>query len=214
MRIICRWLGAGLAVCGLLVLNLTAAPATPATTGTGASLWITAYYPGWQQHNLAPADIDFRAVTHLVQFSVLPRADGSLDWTKHDLDGAHIKETVRLAHAAGRKVLLCVGGADSAQAFRGAMAEKTRAGFISALVKAVKDHGYDGLDLDMEPMEAHDGAAYTVFVRELRAALGKSKPGALLTAAVGDQAAIFAPLQDQFDQLNVMTYDLSGAWEG
>jgi chitinase len=205
MRSICRRLITGLLVCGFVTMGLAAAPAT---------LWVSAYYPGWQQHNLPPAEIDFQAVTHLVQFSVMPRADGSLDWTRHDLDDAHIKETVRLTHAAGRKILLCVGGADSAAVFRGAIAEKNRAAFVGALVKAVKAHGYDGLDLDMEPMEAKDDATYAVFVRELRAALNKSKPGALLTAAVGDQAELFAKLQDQFDQINVMTYDLSGAWEG
>lgn len=188
--------------------------AASVTTEKEGRLWISAYYPGWQQHNLPPADIDFGAVTHLVQFSVLPRADGGLDWAKHDLDDAHIQETVRCTHAAGRKILLCVGGADSAAVFREAMAEKNRAAFVGALVKAVKAHGYDGLDLDMEPMEARDGAAYAVFVRELRAALKEGKPGALLTAAVGDQAELFAMLQDQFDQINVMTYDLSGAWEG
>jgi chitinase len=198
-------------VYGLVTMSLTAAPATKEKEGR---LWVSAYYPGWQQHNLPPAEIDFGAVTHLVQFSVLPRADGGLNWTKHDLDDAHIKEAVRLTHAAGRKILLCVGGADSAAVFREAMAEKNRAAFVGALVKAVKAHGYDGLDLDMEPMEARDGAAYAVFVRELRVALREGKPGALLTAAVGDQAELFAKLQDQFDQINVMTYDLSGAWEG
>jgi chitinase len=36
----------------------------------------------------------------------------------------------------------------------------------------------------------------------------------ILTAAVADVPKIFAPLQDQFDQINVMTYDISGTWEG
>jgi chitinase len=36
----------------------------------------------------------------------------------------------------------------------------------------------------------------------------------MLTAAVADVPKIFAPLQDQFDQINVMTYDISGTWEG
>lgn len=184
------------------------------TNPTPAALWITAYYPGWTQGTLPPREIDFQAVTHLVQFSVKPRTDGSLDWKKHDLDEKIIKETVRLTHAAGRKILLCIGGADTAAGFRGAIADGKRAGFVKALVEAMRIHDYDGLDLDMEPMEANDAADYSVFVRELHAALKKVKPDALLTAAAGDQPAIFAPLQDQFDQINLMTYDLSGAWEG
>ncbi len=177
-------------------------------------LWITAYYPGWEQRTLPPVEIDFRAITHLVQFSVMPRADGGLDWAKHGLNESLVKETVRIAHAAGRKVLLCVGGADSAPVFREALAEDKRAGFVRTLVEAARSHGYDGLDIDMEPVEARDAATYVLFIHELRVALKRSNPDALLTAAVADLPGTFAGMQDQFDQLNLMTYAFSGTWEG
>jgi len=178
------------------------------------ALWITAYYPGWEQRTLPPGEIDFKAITHLVQFSVMPKADGGVDWGKHGLNEDLVKETVRLAHAAGREILLCVGGADSAPAFRAALAGGVRAGFVRTLVEAVRAHGYDGLDIDMEPMEARDAATYAMFIPELRAALKRGNPDALLTAAVAELPAAFAGMQDQFDQLNLMTYALSGAWEG
>lgn len=177
-------------------------------------LWITAYYPGWEQRTLPPGEIDFRAITHLVQFSVMPRADGSVDWAKHGLNESLVKETVRLAHAAGRKILLCAGGADSAPTFRAALAGDKRAGFVRTLVEAVRAHGYDGLDIDMEPVEARDAASYTMFIHELRVELKRSNPDMLLTAAVADLPGTFAEMQDQFDQLNLMTYAFSGTWEG
>ena len=204
-----------LAIC-LLAFGLTMAEGTAESSekAVKAPLWITAYYPGWEQHTLPPGEIDFRALTHLVQFSVLPKTDGGLDWEKHGLDAKHVKETVRITHAAGRKILLCVGGADSAPAFRTVLKEDRRAGFVQTLVEAVRAHGYDGLDIDMEPVEVRDGATYVLFIHELRVALKHSNPDALLTAAVADLPGTFAGMQDQFDQLNLMTYAFSGTWEG
>jgi len=205
-----------LSVIGLLALGLAkdGAAADSHAKGVGQSLWITAYYPGWQQTTLPPGEIDFRALTHLVQFSVLPQANGRLDWAKHGLDEKHIKDTVRITHAAGRKILLCVGGADSAPAFRAVLKDGKRAGFVKVLVEAARSHGYDGLDIDMEPMEARDAVIYAAFIRELRAALHLWNSSALLTAAAGELPSTFAGLQGQFDQINLMTYDLSGTWEG
>ena len=201
---------------GLLALGLTMAGRAAESVEKAAhtSLWITAYYPGWEQHTLSPEEIDFRALTHLVQFSVLPKADGGLDWEKHGLDDQHVKNTITVTHAAGRKVLLCVGGAETAVAFRKAVAAGKRARFVKTLVEAVHARGYDGLDIDWEPMAAGDAVIYAAFIRELRAALSLENPAALLTAAVGELPATFVGLQGQFDQINLMTYDLSGTWEG
>jgi len=41
-----------------------------------------------------------------------------------------------------------------------------------------------------------------------------AKPGLLLTAAVASEPAMFAQIQDKMDQINLMTYDLSGPWPG
>lgn len=210
------WAGYGAAVllgACLGLVRMSGAPVSNEDTSRPV-LWISAYYPGWQQHNLPAAGIDFGALTHLIHFSVLPQADGGLDWRKHDLDENHVAETVKRAHAAGRKILLCIGGADSAAAFRDVLTAKKRTGFVQMLVEAMQTHGYDGLDIDMEPMTAGDEEDYAAFIRDLRTEMRRRKPSSILTAAVGDLPALFAGLQDQFDQINVMTYDLSGAWDG
>jgi chitinase len=48
----------------------------------------------------------------------------------------------------------------------------------------------------------------------LSQALSAFTPRPLLTAATASQPALFAALQEHFDQINLMTYDLSGAWAG
>lgn len=121
---------------------------------------------------------------------------------------------IAAAHKAGRPVLLCIGGADSRPSFAPAIAPDRQAAFIANLVAAVQQRGYDGLDIDMEPVQAEDTANYAAFIRGLRAAMQQADPHWLLTAATAEQPALFASLQDQFDQINLMTYSMSGPWEG
>lgn len=49
--------------------------------------------------------------------------------------------------------------------------------------------GYDGVDLDWEPLESSDTALFTNLVTELREALDEISPRPLLTAAVATEPA-------------------------
>ena len=178
------------------------------------ALWVTAYYTGWRQTRLKPADIDFSAITHLAHFGVVPRADGSLDSAINRLTPASVKETVAAAHAAGRKVLFTVGGQGSRERFASAIAAPRRAAFVKNLVAFLREGGYDGVDVDMEELRAEDARDYARFIRELRTALDAVSPRPLLTAAALWQPALFARLEDRFDQINLMTYNLSGPYSG
>jgi hypothetical protein len=40
-----------------------------------AELWCTGYYPGWEQGSVPDSQIDFPALTHIIHFSLLPKAD-------------------------------------------------------------------------------------------------------------------------------------------
>ena len=192
--------------------------ALPSTSGQAAPkpapLWISGYYPGWKQASMPPSAIDFATVTHLIHFSIMPRADGTLDAEKHGLSIQNSRAAIATARKSRRQVLACVGGAGSIEGFRGALLESNRAGFVAALVKFCGERGYDGLDLDMEPIEDSDVARYEAFVRELRAAMRRANPRWLLCAATASQPAMFARLSPLFDQINVMSYDLSGPWDG
>ena len=189
-----------------------------------AELWVTGYYPAYKRTTMPPANIDFTTVTHLIHFAMSVNPDGSLNATRLDLSPAHMTDVVGRAHAAGRKVLICAGGADSQIGFRGATSSGRLTTLISNLTQVVVAHGYDGVDLDWEPMNVTDTAQFTNLVHGLRSALDQLPQPNLLTAAVvayppyGDpptaQYRMFASLQNRFDQINVMTYDLSGPWPG
>src|ERR1017187_1717890 len=185
-----------------------------AGTGVHAGLWNSAYYAGWMQGYLPVQQVDFTAMTHVIHFSVVPKADGGLDSDVNAVTLANSTDVVARAHAAGIKVLISVGGEDSAPGFRGAASAANRPRFVTNLVSFVTSRSYDGVDLDWEPLDASDVGSYSNLVNELRVALNAISPRPLLTAAVGSQPALFASLQSWFDQINLMTYSFSGPYSG
>ena len=179
-----------------------------------AGLWTSAYYAGWMQSYLPAQQVDFTAMTHVIHFSVVPRIDGTLDGDVNAVTLANSTDVVTRAHAAGVKVLISVGGENSAAGFRGATRAANRPRFITNLVDFVIARGYDGVDLDWEPLDALDAGSYSNLVNDLRRALNAITPRPLLTAAVGSEPSLLASLQSRFDQINLMTYSFSGAYPG
>jgi chitinase len=189
-----------------------------------ADLWVTGYYPGYQQGVMAATNIDFTTITHVVHFALVPNSDGSLNSGANSITPSQATNLVSLAHAANRKAIICVGGANSQPGFQGATIPAHLPAFISNLTNFMAAYGYDGIDLDWEPLPATDANQYTNLVNGLRAALNGFTQHMLLTVAAaaypadGDppnsEATMFASLQNQFDQINIMTYDLSGPYGG
>jgi chitinase len=109
---------------------------------------------------------------------------------------------------------LGVGGSWTQEGFRTWMKPAKRAEFVQLVVQKVKKGGYDGVDLDMEPIDSSDAKDFVPFVQDLRAAMDALDPGWLLTAAVGWNEKAYGPVAKLLDRVNIMTYDLSGPWPG
>ena len=189
-----------------------------------AGLWSSGYYPGWEQASLPAANIDFATLTHIIHFSLVPKSDGTVNSNANSLTVANSVDLITRAHAAGTKVLVCVGGANSETLFQSATSPGNLPTFIMSLTNFMGARGYDGVDIDWEPLPTTDAQQYTNFVNGLRTALNGFPQHKLLTAAVGayppfgdpatSEYVMFASLQNQFDQINIMTYDLSGPYGG
>jgi Glycosyl hydrolases family 18 len=123
-------------------------------------------------------------------------------------------ELVSGAHAANKQVLICIGGAGSY--FPNAASTANVASFVSNLTNFMTSGGYDGIDVDWEPLPDGDGLLYTNLIFKLRAALDGFSTHKLLISAVPPSVSpgIVAAVQDKLDQTNVMTYDLSGPYAG
>ncbi|MGH7978084.1 MAG: glycoside hydrolase family 18 protein [Limisphaerales bacterium] len=189
-----------------------------------AGLWSTGYYPGYEQSFMPASNIDFTALTHIIHFSVIPNSDGTLNSSDNDITLANSADIVTRARAAGKPVIICVGGADSETDFEAATTNPILPVFINNLTNFMAARNYDGVDIDWEPLTAADAPSFTNLVYSLRSALNHFSGHKLLTVAAGAyppygdpptaEYTMFAALQNQFDQINIMTYDLSGPYEG
>lgn len=173
---------------------------------------------------MAPSNIDFTTVTHVIHFALVPQSDGSLDNSANGLTPSACSKLVGLAHAAGRQAIVCVGGAGTEGDFLEATSPANLGVFVTNLVNFVTYYNYDGIDVDWEPFLATDATQYTNLINHLRIALNQLAGHKLLTVAApaypsyGDsptaEFTMLASVQNQIDQINVMTYDLAGPYSG
>ena len=182
-------------------------------------MWISGYYAGWMQGQnndgyLTTNNIDFSALTQVIQFSLVPNADGTIDAASNSITQANSAALISAAHAAGVKVIICIGGWNSESNFMGATSLLNLTTFVNNIISFITSRGYDGVDIDWETLSAVDIVQYTAFITALRTALNNVSPKLLLTAATAWQPALFATLSGMFDQIDLMTYDFSGAWPG
>src|ERR1035437_6931320 len=138
----CRKLPVLLSIGGLCVVSSVAR----------AAFWTSGYYPGWEQAAMPASNIDFTTLTHVIHFSVVPNSNGTLNSSANGISTANSSDLVSRAHAAGRKVLIGVGGGGTESLFQGATRIANLPVFINNLTNFMATHDYDGLDLDWEPL--------------------------------------------------------------
>jgi chitinase len=147
--------------------------------------------------------IQFKKITHLNIAFINPDSAGQFTEVKG------IQAVVAKAHRNGVKVLMAIAGGNAPHYYRSLIAPANRTLFIANLVKFMKEHNFDGIDVDIEgELITTD---YEGFVIRLAAAV---RPGKLLTAAVATPYGPFftAASLAQFDFINVMSYDKTGPW--
>jgi chitinase len=172
------------------------------------------YYATWQVAQLPVAEIDWSGLTQIALAFYTPKgkslvlSDGTL--TLPD-------DLVRAAHAHGVKAIASIGGADSQSDLRAATASGSIDQFVANLVDIMSSPGYDGIDIDWEPLDKSDEAAVVEVAKRVR----QAKPGALLTIPVGTinvnlgaDLSGYAAIAAAYDQVNVMSYGMSGAYSG
>ena len=177
--------------------------------------WVTAYYTGWETGTLpanSPA-IVWPGVTVIAHFALSPNSDGTINYTSNGLEPSYSSDIITAGHNHNVKVIVTVGGAGTESSFMHATNSSTLSTFVSNIVNIVKSRGYDGVDIDWEPISQPDITNFTNLTKALRQAL---PPPYLLssTSGVGSPySTVFASLQSYFDQINIMTYDLAGNWQ-
>lgn len=192
----------------------------PPPTPTPSNAWVAGYYVGYQRYLYPESAVDFSKLTHLIVGRVLPRTDGTLN-TALDIDAttgpAVAKRLSALAHQNGKKALIMLGGAGEAANWVGATSTANRAYFVQNLLQLMADWGYDGLDLDWEPLTTADYPSMLALVQMLK----QAKPDIILSVPVGwinpnyeVVDSFYVTLASYVDRLNIMSYGMADAWSG
>jgi chitinase len=211
--------------------------ASPTSLQSSNTKYMVCYYGSWAVYRPGRGkfdveNIDPQICTHLIygfvglspsnEILVLdPYNDEEENWGK----GA-MKRFVNLkSQNAGLKTLVAIGGWNegSEKYSKMAMDPAKRRTFINSVIPFLQKHGFDGLDLDWEYPANREGSHpddkknFVLLVQELRQEFDKY--GYLLTAAVSAgeftiRTAYDIPaLARDFDFINIMAYDMHGAWE-
>lgn len=168
-------------------------------------MWKTGYLYTGGFGGLSVSSAPYADYTHIVVSYISPNADGSINTSALSL--SELSTAVTLAHTAGAKILIGVGG--DGGPWSSATSSGTRATFIANLASFITAHNLDGVDLDWEA--SINDAQYGAFMQGLRSYLGSSKT--ITIAAYGGSsssplASVLVAGHSVLDQVNMMTYDL------
>jgi chitinase len=178
------------------------------------------YYVGYERDDMPPDEIEWDAMTHIAVGTVLPRSNGSLNFALDLGSEAEGKELARdLAQRAddnGVVPILMIGGAGAHNGFKNAASDNL-ATFVNNLVDAMNDLGFDGFDLDWEPMDGGDEKPFKNLVFALR----NARPDAVLTVPAApininfpEVPGVYAQVAPFVDLISIMTYNMEGAYDG
>ncbi len=197
--------------------------------GGNTEFWVTGYVMPGRINVLKPEDYTLlSAINHV---TAIPNPDGTLNYGYSGVSNpdAEMKNFVSVAHANNQEILFGVqwtlNTLNSVASWDAMTSATSRTRLVNEILAVVEKYDYDGVDLDLEPVDNGGttlaGSArkqgYVAFVKELRNALNNpkyntiaGKRAILAASTIGPlDAEPHAQLIDAFDQINVMTYDMN-----
>ena len=166
------------------------------------------YYPDWTEIPITSLKISpFTHLCHAFALVSTIKAIGTPD------NAPLFCATCKKQHI---EPYLSLGGAESGEAFAALTRDATRRKAMTLqILHIIHTNGYTGLDIDWEaPRNTEEGHLLTLFVKEMKTALGTQFPLTMAVPATNWSGQWFdaQALLSHIARLHVMTYDNAGEW--
>ena len=217
-----------------LISFMVAPPCMSNAHGKSPDHTIAGYYVSWGAYgrSYTPRDIDAAKHTHII-YAFANINKGEVTLGDAAIDPRNFAELRDLKQKSDQlKLLIAVGGWAGSKYFSDAAAtEQDRKRFAESAVAFLRDHGFDGIDLDWEYPVAggradnirrpEDRENFTLLLQTLRAALNVASNADgrryLLTIAAAASEEYVANTEPEkvagtVDWIGLMSYDFAGAW--
>lgn len=184
-----------------------------------AGPWISGYYVGYQRDLYPDSLIDFSILTHIFVGAIEPTPTGGVktDFFIDESNGPVMAMNISTrAHQIGRKAVLMLGGEGFRDPLVAATSEEHLATFVTNLLNTMDALGYDGIDVDWEPLGESDRAPMLELLTRLRLA----RPTIFLSVPVGWVNGNYQRVDrwwrqvaNVVDQVNIMSYGMADKWD-
>ncbi|KAG0917164.1 hypothetical protein G6F33_001745 [Rhizopus arrhizus] len=189
---------------------------------------IIGYFPNWLNGTFPVSKVDFTKYAH-IHYAFALMVDGHLPtWENASHVEKELPQLVSAAHKGGAKVLTSLGGWSGSITFsKMANNTKTRKDFVNWCINHMKKYKTDGIDIDWEYPGRQGAGCNTVdedndvdnflkLLKELRQGVDKqfksNKKEITIAASVSLLKSNVSDFAHVLDRVNVMTYDINGAW--
>jgi spore germination protein YaaH len=177
-------------IVSMLALSIIGSAVAPtaafaaSNSSSSNSIQISGWIPYWATaKGTADADAHLSQTTEINPFGYSVKSDGTLSDTMNLSDPAW-QNLFKDARAKGVKIVPTVMWSDTAGIYNILSNPTLRATHVQSIVNAVKQGGFDGIDIDYEGKSAETRDAYSAFLTELSAALYKSDKNDVLDCTI------------------------------
>lgn len=151
------------------------------------------------------SDVPFEKLTHINLYFLNPDTSGNFNE-----DFSALSLFLQEAHRHNVKVLPSIAGGGRHDYYHNLLKDEHRGKLISRLLKIVTDYGFDGIDVDLEGSDIDEN--YEKFVTELAKVFHKHSKLVTAAIAVFYKDVLSDKALEQYDFVNVMSYDHTGPW--